>query len=92
MDYFSEVVAHPEWVLENLAALVQSNAEGPHGVFEKLELLSNSHENPSPFLVVDTLQLLALALHVALGEVDIAWGELLGALLTGGAVNDTPPS
>ena len=40
VDYFGEVVAHPEWVLEDLAALVQSNAEGPHGVFEKLELLS----------------------------------------------------
>ena len=32
--------------------------------------------------------LLALGLHVALGEVDIAWGELLGALLTGGEVNE----
>ena len=28
------------------------------------------------------LMLLGLGLHVALGEVDIAWGELLGALLT----------
>ena len=37
VDYFGEVVAHPEWVLEDLAALVQSNSEGPHGVFEKLE-------------------------------------------------------
>ena len=37
VDYFGAVVAHPEWVLEDLAALVQSNAEGPHGVFEKLE-------------------------------------------------------
>ena len=42
---------------------------------------------PRLFLLL-TLQLLALALHVALGEVDIAWGELLGALLTGGEVND----
>ena len=37
VDYFGEVVAHPEWVLEDLAALVHSNSEGPHGVFEKLE-------------------------------------------------------
>ena len=37
VDYFGEVVAHPEWVLEDLAALVQSDVEGPHGVFEKLE-------------------------------------------------------
>ena len=37
VDYFGEVVAHPEWVLEDLAALVQSDSEGPHGVFEKLE-------------------------------------------------------
>jgi len=37
VDYFGEVVAHPEWVLEDLAALVQSNSEGPHGVFEKLD-------------------------------------------------------
>ena len=37
VDYFGEVVAHPEWVLEDLAALVQWDAEGPHGVFEKLQ-------------------------------------------------------
>ena len=37
VDYFGEVVAHPEWVLEDLAALVQSNSEGPHRVIEKLE-------------------------------------------------------
>ena len=37
VDYFGEVVAHPEWVLEDLAALIQRAAEGPHGVFEKLE-------------------------------------------------------
>lgn len=37
VDYFGEVVVHPEWVLEDLAALVQSDSEGPHGVFEKLE-------------------------------------------------------
>ena len=38
--------------------------------------------------LVFLLMLLALGLHVALGEVDIAWGELLGALLTGGEVNE----
>ena len=38
--------------------------------------------------LVFVLMLLALGLHVALGEVDIAWGELLGALLTGGEVNE----
>ena len=37
VDYFGEVVAHPEWVLEDLAALVQSGSEGTHGVFHKLE-------------------------------------------------------
>lgn len=37
VDYFGEVVAHPEWVLEDLAALVQSDSEGTHGVFHKLE-------------------------------------------------------
>ena len=37
VDYFGKVVAHPEWVLEDLAALVQSNSEGPLRVFEKLE-------------------------------------------------------
>ena len=37
VDYFGEVVAHPEWVLEDLAALVQSDSEGAHGVFHKLE-------------------------------------------------------
>ncbi len=39
-------------------------------------------------LLVFLLMLLALGLHVALGEVDIAWGALLGALLTGGEVNE----
>ena len=38
--------------------------------------------------LVFLLMLLALGLHVALGEVDIAWCELLGALLTGGEVNE----
>ena len=38
--------------------------------------------------LVFLLMLLALGLHVALGEVDIAWGALLGALLTGGEVNE----
>ena len=38
--------------------------------------------------LVFLLMLLALCLHVALGEVDIAWGALLGALLTGGEVNE----
>ena len=38
--------------------------------------------------LVFLLMLLALVLHVALGEVDIAWGELLGAFLTGGEVNE----
>ena len=38
--------------------------------------------------LVFLLMLLAFGLHVALGEVDIAWGELLGALLTGGEVNE----
>ena len=38
--------------------------------------------------LVFLLMLLALGLHVVLGEVDIAWGELLGALLTGGKVNE----
>lgn len=37
VDYFGEVVAHPDWVLEDLAALVQSDSKGPHGVFHKLE-------------------------------------------------------
>ena len=37
VDYFGEFVAHPEWVLEDLAALVQSDSEGTHGVFHKLE-------------------------------------------------------
>ena len=37
VDYFGEVVAHPEWVLEDLAALVQSDSQGSHGVFHKLE-------------------------------------------------------
>ena len=37
VDYFGEVVAHPEWVLEDLAALVQSGSVGTHGVFHKLE-------------------------------------------------------
>ena len=34
------------------------------------------------------LLLSAFVLHVAMGEVDIAWGGLLGALLTGGEVNE----
>ena len=34
------------------------------------------------------LMWLAFGLHVAFGEVDIAWGEFLGALLTGGEVNE----
>ena len=38
--------------------------------------------------LVFLLMLLAFGLHVALGEVDIAWGELLGALLTGGEVSE----
>ena len=38
--------------------------------------------------LVFLLMLLALVLHVALGEVDIAWGDLLGALLTAGEVNE----
>ena len=38
--------------------------------------------------LVFLLMLLAFGLHVALGEVDIAWGEFLGALLTGGEVNE----
>ena len=38
--------------------------------------------------LVFLLMLLALVSHVALGEVEIVWGELLGALLTGGEVNE----
>ena len=38
--------------------------------------------------LVFLLMLLALVSHVALGEVDIAWRELLVALLTGGEVNE----
>ena len=38
--------------------------------------------------LVFLLMLLAFGLHVALGEVDIAWDELLGALLTGGEVSE----
>ena len=38
--------------------------------------------------LVFLLMLLALGLHVALGEVDIAWRELLVALLTGGELNE----
>jgi len=38
--------------------------------------------------LVFLLMLLAFGLHVALGEVDIAWDELLGALLTGGELSE----
>ena len=38
--------------------------------------------------LVFLLMLLVLVSHVALGEVEIVWGELLGALLTGGEVNE----
>ena len=38
--------------------------------------------------LVFLLMLLALVSHVALGEVEIVWGELLVALLTGGEVNE----
>ena len=38
--------------------------------------------------LVFLLMLLAFGLHVAMGEVDIAWDELLGALLTGGEVSE----
>ena len=54
VDYFGEVVAHPEWVLEDLAALVQSNSEGPHGVFENLSDLPRGHEDP-PCVSVDVV-------------------------------------
>ena len=36
VDYFGEVVAHPEWVLEDMAALVNEEQRGPHGLFAKL--------------------------------------------------------
>ena len=38
--------------------------------------------------LVFLLMLLAFGLHVAMGEVDIAWDELLGALFTGGEVSE----
>ena len=42
VDYFGEVVAHPEWVLEDMAALVNEEQRGPHGLFAKLNF------NPLP--------------------------------------------
>jgi iron complex transport system substrate-binding protein len=35
-DYFGEVVPHPEWVLEDLTAMMAGEGRGPHGLFERL--------------------------------------------------------
>ena len=67
VDYFGEVVAHPEWVLEDLAALVQSNSEGAHGVFENSTTFPKAMKTRLVFL----LMLLALGLHVALARLTL---------------------
>ena len=36
VDYFGEVVAHPEWVLEDLAALIQGLPRAPMGCLKNL--------------------------------------------------------
>ncbi|MDA0728652.1 MAG: ABC transporter substrate-binding protein [Bacteroidetes bacterium] len=38
-DYFTDVVVHPEWMLEDLMALMSGQTRGPHGLLEVL--LSN---------------------------------------------------
>jgi len=35
-DYFTDVVVHPEWMLEDLMALISGQTRGPHGLLEVL--------------------------------------------------------
>ena len=37
VDYFGELVCHPEWILEDLSQLMAGNDHGPHGVFHRLQ-------------------------------------------------------
>ncbi|HAT47546.1 MAG TPA: hypothetical protein DCS71_01365 [Flavobacteriales bacterium] len=43
VDYFGTVVAHPEWVLADLAALLRGQPKGPYGLFSRMNF-----QSPSP--------------------------------------------
>ena len=61
---FREVVAHPEWVLEDLAALVQSGSEGTRGCFTNLSDLHHNHEGLRLALLVMMIVALGLSRRV----------------------------